>query len=200
MEDNLLSFVSTADANPEFSDYPPEIVPGSIEDKLLKDITALVKKDGIRKDAIYVGETVASVTVNASENIYYDVAEFYNWYFEMDNERKAFMSSQKAATILSPIRAAVKPIVESGLKDLREAELIPADMDSDTLAETVTDDLTRYILNWQDWYYDRKEQEDYEDYWVGKNTYQEIYVNSDYGDFTNSTNYLDDDIDNPQGY
>lgn len=193
MHDNLLSFVSNLDTNLEFIDGP-DIEPGSIWDELLKGITTQVKIDGIRKVAILNGQSSASVTVNASENIYYDVSDFYDWYFSIDDERNEFISSQKTATILSPLRAIIKPVVEYNLADMREAELIPTELDSDNLVEIVTDDLTRYILNWQDWYYDRKEQEDLEDYFVDKNLYEDIYINSDYGDFTNHTNYLDSNI------
>lgn len=199
MYDNLLSFVSNSDTDfIEPSD--DDIVPGSIWDKLMKAITTVVKADGIRKESILSGQSTASITTNAVENIYYDVAEFYDWYFEPNDERNEIMRYQKAATILSPLRAAVKPIVEHNLADMREADLIPIDKESDNLVDTVTDNLTRYILDWQDWYYDRKEQEEIDDYFYDKSTYEDIYINSDYGDMTNSTNYLDDDIDNPEEY
>lgn len=197
MYDNLLSFVSNLDSIEPSDD---NIVPGSIWDKLLKAITALVKNDGIRKSAINSNETVAMVTTNAAENIYYDVEGLHYWYFDAEDERNQFMKYQKAATILSPLRTVVKPVVESVLDDMRDADLIPVEKDTDTLVDSVTDNLTKYILNWQDWYYDRKEAEDEDDYWITKSIYEDIYSNSDYGDRTNTTNYLDDDIDNPEDY
>lgn len=199
MYSDLLSFVSNND-----SDYiepsDENIKPGSIWDKLMKAITARVRIDGIRKEAILSGQSAASVTTNAAENIYYDIAEFYDWYFEPEDERYDIMKYQKAATILSPLRAVVKPVVEHNLSDMRDAELIPVDQDSDNLVDTVTDNLTRYILDWQDWYYDRKEQEEIDDYFFDKSLYEAIYSDSDYGDMSNNTNYLDDDIDNPEEY
>ncbi len=195
MNDDLLSFVI---GSPDIDiDYTEDLglEPGSISDKLLKAITTQVKKDGIRKSAILPGQSAASVTVNASENIYFDVSEFYYWYFVPDDERNEFMRSQKKATILSPLRAAVKPVVQNVLVDMRDAELIPEGEDSEALEETVTDNLTRYILNWQDWYYERKEAEELEDHFMALAAYRDIYIDSDYGDITNIDNYMDPDVD-----
>lgn len=198
--DDLLSFViSSPDIEAQYIDNP-DIEPGSIWDKLLKAISVQVKKDGIRKDAILPGQSVASVTVNAFENIYYDVSEFFYWYFDSDDARNEFMTTQKKAGILSPLRAAVKPVVKFNLADMRDAELIPYGLDSDKLVDIATDNLTRYILNWQDWYYLRKEDEELEDHLDNKAMYREIYIDSDYGDLTNLGDYLNAAIDDPNDY
>ncbi len=200
MSDDLLSFViGSPDIDVDYSDGP-DIEPGSIWDKLLKTITTQVKKDGIRKSAILPGQSAASVTVNASENIYYDVSEFFYWYFDPEDDRNEFMQNQKKATILSPIRAAVKPVVEYILEDMRDSELIPEGEDSEALEESVTDNLTRYILNWQDWYYERKEDEELEDHFFALSAYRDIYLDSDYGDITNIDNYMDSDVDDPNDF
>lgn len=197
---DLLSFViGSPDIDEGYLD-DPDIEPGSIWDKLLKAITAQVKKDGIRKSAILPGQSVKSVTQNASENIYYDVSEFFYWYFDQEDTRNEFMRRQKQATILSPLRAVVKPIVEFNLKDMRDAELIPAESDNEELADLVTDSLTRYILNWQDWYYTRKEDEELENHLYNKNLYRDIYIDSNYGDYRNLDNYMDPDVDDEEDY
>lgn len=194
MNDDILSFViGSPDIDPEYI-TPLEIEPGSIWDKLLKAITAQVKKDGIRKGAILQGQSAASVAQEAAEVIYYDVSEFYYWYFNPEDERYQVMSKQKKATILSPLRSAVKPVAEFNLKDMQDAEMLP-EGSVEELVESVTDNLTRYILNWQDWYYDRKEEDDLEEHYYQKALYREIYIDSDYGDYTNLTNYMDSDVD-----
>lgn len=195
--DDILSFVlGSPDVDEDYTG-PDDIEPGSIWDKLFKAITALVKKDGVRKSAILPGQSAASVMKNASENIYYDVSEFFYWYFDIDDwaGRYDFMQTQKKATILSPLRAAVKPVVEFNLKDMQEADLLPEGDMVEDLVDSVTDNLTRYILNWQDWYYDRKDEEEIEEHMFQKALYREIYVDSDYGDMTNIDNYLDSDVD-----
>lgn len=198
--DDILSFViGTPDIDPVYiSD--PDIEPGSIWDKLMKAITAQVKKDGIRKSSILPGQSAASVSYNAEGNIYYDVSEFFYWYFDDEDwaGRNQFLKNQKKATLLSPLRAAVKPVVEANLEDMRDAELIPEGADDSV--DVVTDNLTRYIMNWQDWYYDRKAQEEEEEHFFNKSLYNEIYIDSEYGDLTNIDNYLDPEVDDLNGY
>lgn len=189
---DILSFAS----DPDFEGVDDmDIEPGSFWDKMYKAIIKQVKKDGIRKDAIRPGQTVTSVLDHASGTIYYDVAELFTWYFDKNDPRNEIMVEQKKIAVLPSLRDAVMPVVRFNLDDMRDAELIPEGEDYEALEDKVADDMTRHILNWQNWYYDRKEEDELEDHNYHKGMYYDIYIDSDYGDLTNIDNYLDPDVD-----
>lgn len=167
------------------NEQPDVPEPNSIWSRLEEVIRAQVKKDGIKPESIQTGETEAQVFENAVSTIYHDVAEFYAWYFNPDDDRSYTLANQKRVDIPPGLRDAVKPVVDDNLDAMREVGEIPAGQDTDGLSDQITDSLSRYILNWQDWYYDRKREEDIDGYFETKSFYDDIYLDGDYGGLTN---------------
>lgn len=160
-------------------------------------IKAQVKLDGIKKASIQNYQTQDDVFNYAVDNIYYDVTGFENWYFgETDDDfsgRKDFVTFQKVvgprlnSKMYDNIKKAVGPVVDDGLDAMREIDSLPADQDTPGLADRVTNDLSAYIINWQDWFYDRKEQDALDAYDDVVSEYNSIYIDGpdDYGDLSN---------------
>lgn len=157
----------------------------SIWDTLREVIEKQVKKDGIRKDSIQNYEIESDVIEDAVENIYHDVAEFYAWYFNPDDDRSIFTKSQKPVNVLPGLVAAVSPVVDSNLDAMRDVNEIPTGLDGPNLDEQLDASLSRYITNWQDWYYDRKERDAIEGYFELMATHEAVYLDGEYGDLTN---------------
>lgn len=162
--------------------------PTGIWEALKKAIARQIKADGIKESQILPGETEQTVFEDALENVYYDVANFYYWIFNKTDDRRIYTLSQKDSAIPTWIRNAVTPTVKDNLDEMRAVGEIPADRDTPELENIIVDTLSRYIVNWEDWYYDRKEDEAQEDYLANIGFYQDIYIDSDYGDLTNISN------------
>lgn len=162
---------------------------GTIWDGLKKAIMRQVKADGIKESVLQPGETKQAVFEDAVENIYNDVAEFYYWYFVKDDDRRVFTLTQKQSAIPTWLKSAVEPVVKDNLEAMRFSGEIPADRDIPSLEPQVVDYLSRYIVNWQDWYYDRKENEYLDDHYYLIDTYRDIYLETDYGNLTNLSDY-----------
>lgn len=185
---NILSFQTPPFVDPftDGNDPPVEdLEKGSIWDNLKLAITAQVKRDGILGDAIQPGETEESVTERAISQIYYDVADFYEWYFNPDDDRSFTVDRLKKEKVPAELISAVAPVVSDGLDAMREVDEIPAGIDVPGLEEHITDTLARYILNWQDWFYLQKEEEDIDNYYEIASFYDEIYNQDEYGALSN---------------
>lgn len=164
-------------------------------------IIKVVKADGIRPDSIQEGQTEDQVFEDAVSQIYYDVSEFYDWYFDPEDDRSFFLKTlvsegnlsnsgsglgqNDVKDIPSWLTDAVKPVVDDNLDAMREVDEIPEGQDTEGLDDEITDALSKYILNWQDWYYDRKEEEEIDSYFEQKSFYDDIYLDDDYGDLGN---------------
>lgn len=163
--------------------------------KTLRDqIELQVKKDGVKEDAIQPYETKQEFTQRAIDQIYSDVTEFYSWYFNPEDDRTIWVGDKATQNkdiydkpipykneLPKKLREAVKEVVLDNLDAMREADEIPAGQDTTSLEDTVTDNLTRYIVNWTSWYYDRKMLEDIENYFEQKDFYDSIYDEDNYG-------------------
>lgn len=163
----------------------PQVVDGKIYETLREAIRIQVKKDGIRKDAILEWETEEDVIEDATDAIFYDVEAFYNWLFVPDDERYNYIKNQKRVAVLPSLIKVVAPTVADNLREMEEAELIPEGQDTPAFRKALTDDLVRYILNWEDWYYLRKQDEAIDDYFLNKSIYEETYLDDPYGDLSN---------------
>lgn len=152
---------------------------------LLDDIQAQVKKDGIKPESIQLGQIESEVLDDAITFIYHDVAEFYDWYFNPDDDRTFFLVHQEGVDIPPALRDDVKAVVDENLDAMREVDEIPVGQDVVGLDDIITDALSRYILNWEGWFYDRKRNEDIENYFEQKSLHDDIYIESDYGDYSN---------------
>lgn len=190
-DSGLLSFaVPTDEVNvPDGNEVPVEPPLKGIWLNLEKAIRAQVTKDGIKADSILPGQTESEVLNDAVTTIYHDVSEFYSWYFNPDDDRSWFLKDQKNVEIPPWLRDAVKPVVDDNLDAMREVGEIPKSKDTPTLSDEITDALSRYILNWQDWFYDRKREEAIDNYFEQKSFYDDIYIDSPYG---TEDNILDD--------
>jgi len=192
MDDNLLSFQDKATV-PVLPDAPadtPKLT--GIWKNLYDAIQGVVDHSGIDQSQLLPGERTEDLKVEAVEQIYQDIADLYYWYFEpeqdeffVDNDRLLFIDSQKNVSIPSSLRGNVAPVVKYILDDMRENGDIPAGRDVDGLDAKVTDDLSRYILNWQDWYYDYRDQLVLENYYEQASIHDELYNQSDYGQLSN---------------
>lgn len=167
----------------------------SIWDTLKRAVEKQIKADKIKPSSIQPGETERTVFEDAVENVYYDVSAFYYWIFEKDDERRIFTLNQKPSAVPTWLRNAVEPVVQDNLEAMREVGEIPADRDNQGLEEFLVNTLSRYIVNWEDWYYDRKEQEAYEGYLELISMYRDVYIDTDYGNLTNVTNI--EDVEEP---
>lgn len=193
MEDNSIQGILSFEIESPFVDpfvgdnEPPEsdASEGDIRDNLKEVIQAQVNKDGIKKEFILPDELEMDVNTDAVAQIYYDVADFYEWYWNKSDDRFFFLQSQKQSAIPSKILDAVKPVVEDNLDAMREVNEIPAGQDTDGLADRISNALSRYIVNWEDWYYERKKEQDLDAYFEQKSFYDDIYRESDYGALTN---------------
>lgn len=201
--DKLLSFVDTPPFVDPFAEADEliEIDPekNTIWDKLLEIVIKQVKKDGINEDAILPEQIESEVFGDAVSHIYHDVTEFYAWYFNKDDDRSFFLKSQKPSDTDASLEDAVRAVVDDNLDAMREVGEIPAGLDVDGLDDTLVSALSRYVVNWQDWYYDRKKEEEIDNYFDQASFYDEIYIdgNNDdgtsYGDLSNilDTNQFD---------
>lgn len=177
----------------------PTEEPVGIWAKLRKAIENQVKRDGIRKDSILSFEIEDDVFKRAVDYIFSDVSEFYYWYFNPDNYYNIdqYLLTQPttgkrfSGKDYDSVRKAVEPVVDDNLDAMRDADEIPPDRDVPGLTEKITDDLTAYIMNWQDWFYDRKIDDDIDAYYEWADEHNSIYTYDDYGDLTN-------DVDNSQ--
>lgn len=182
---------------PGFEDLVDENGPQGIWLDLRNAIEARVKKDGVRKDAILPGSNEDYFIQDAVEQIYYDVAEFYYWYFDPEDDRNITMANQKKVEPSPALADAVEPVVLSNLASMRDVDEIPTGLDSPALTEVITKNLVQYIQDWQDWYYDFKEQDAIENYYEIKGFNDAIYYDSDYGDYTNIDSNVWDGLDVP---
>ncbi len=158
---------------------------GSIWDNLQEVINQVVKRDGIKEDSILPGELEGDVFLDAVSDIYTDVSEFYAWWFNPDDDRSVFIAHQKLVQIPGFIKDAVNPVVLDNLDAMREVGEIPLGSDNDSLGDVITDGLSRYIVNWQSWYYDRKRDQAIDDYFELKSVYEDTYLDGDYGGLNN---------------
>lgn len=186
-DEGILSFTINPTITPSNDFEIPSVDPelGSIEETLLEAIRAQVKKDGIDPKSIQEGQIEQQVYDDAVAQIYFDVTGFYDWYFNPDDDRPSFLINQDKVVIPSGLRDAVKPVVDDNLEAMREVNEIPTGLDTEGLNDIVTDALSRYILNWEKWYYDRKKEEEIDNYFEQKSFYDEIYIYSDYGQLSN---------------
>lgn len=170
----------------------PHEEPKGIWANLRHAIETQVRRDGIKKDAILPAEIEADVFKRAVDYIYDDVSEFYYWIFNPEDEygKYDYIKTQPtkggrfAGSGYNAIRRAVAPVVEDNLAAMRDADEIPPEQDVEGLSEKITDDLTAYIVNWQDWFYDRKIDDDIDAYYEHMAEHHEIY-DDEYGDLTN---------------
>lgn len=192
---DITSFAVPPYIGPGFDEDEEEAVEEGIWQDLRNAIATQVKNDGITKSRLSAGQNPAYVAEDAVEQIFYDVAEFYSWYFNPDDDRKIFQLTQKTGAS-STLKRAVAPTVADNLEAMKEVGEIPDDQDPELLQDMITDALVDYILNWEDWYYDRMEDELVDDYFYQKEMYDSIYLESDYGDYSN----IDGDDEQYDGY
>lgn len=187
---NILSFTVPVDDAPvpDGNEVPNEPALTGIWANLEKVIRAQVKKDGIKGDSIQPGQTEAQVFEDAVAIIYYDIAELYGWYFNPDDDRSYVIKDQKTVVVPPEVEKAVRAVVDDNLDAMREVDEIPKGKDVEGLNVDITKALSQYIVNWQDWFYDRKREEDIDNYFEEKSFYDDIYLESDYG---NEDNVLD---------
>jgi len=161
---------------------------------LRKAIEVVVRKDGIRKDALLPHELETDVFKRAVDYIYDDVSEFYYWIFDTDDlfDRADYLVTQAvkggrfAGSGYNALRKAVEPVVVDNLVAMRDADEILPEQDVEGLSEKLTDELTAYIINWQDWFYPRKVNDDIDAYYEFMAEHADIYHNGGYGDLTNN--------------
>lgn len=177
----------------------PQTEPEGIWATLRTAIETVVRKDGIRKDALLSNELESDVFKRAVDYIYDDVSEFYYWIFDTDDlfDRADYIRTQPVkggrfvGSGYNALRKAVEPVVVDNLAAMRDADEILPEQDVEGLSEKLTDELTAYIVNWQDWFYPRKVNDDIDAYYEFMAEHSEIYRNGGYGDMTNN-------IDNSQ--
>lgn len=173
---------------------------------LLKaEIAKVVKadvKDGKGKaklDSMVLPELPAEHIVRlAVRQIFDNVSEFYYWYFNPLDDRSADLKRAKATQVPERLHNLVGATVEDNLEAMREVGEIPAGRDIPGLQEILTDQLTDYIVSWQDWYWDQLREEVIDSYYESMAIYEDIYLDSDYGDLSNlPSGYLDGYSDVP---
>ena len=182
----------------------PQSSPEGVFSTLRKAIETIVKRDGIKKDSILPGEIEADVFKRAVDYIYDDVSEFYYWIFDPEDDfnRYQYLQVQPARSDNSEymaLRKVVKAVVEDNLEAMRGADEITPEQDVEGLSDKITDQLTAYILNWQDWFYERKIEDDIDAYYEYLAEHADIYTYDDYSDLTNNpgNNQYDDSWDTP---
>lgn len=183
--DNIIGNNVTEVNVPDGNEVPVEPPLDGIWSKLEEAIRAQVKKDGIKPESIQEGQTEADVLEDAVATIYHDVSEFYAWYFNPDDDRNFILKEQKKVDIPPDLRSVVKSVVDDNLDAMREVDEIPTGQDVPGLDDIITDSLSRYIINWQDWFYDRKREEAIDNYFEQKSFYDDIYREDDYGQLSN---------------
>lgn len=166
--------------------------PEGIWSFLRKAIENRVRRDSIKKDAILPGELESDVFEMAVNYIYDDVSEFYYWIFDKEDlfGRADYIRTQPTkggrfvGSEYNALRKAVASVVDDNLAAMRDASEITPEQDVEGLSEKLTDELTAYIINWQDWFYDRKVDDDIDAYYEFMAAHHEIY-DDEYGDITN---------------
>lgn len=183
-ESPLLSFAVPVDPVP--IDTNPQ--PNSIWETLLDAVKKVVSKDGIDPKFILEGETESDIFDGVVSQVYHDVAEFYYWYFSSPtDDDRAYNLKNQDLTVDVPtwLTDAVKPVVDENLDAMREVDEIPVGEDVAGLDDAITSSLSRYILNWQTWEYDRLKEAAIDSYFEQKSFYDDIYLDSDYGQLSN---------------
>lgn len=167
----------------------------------IKAVKELVQADGIDPNFILPHENKETVRDDAVREIVSNVSEFENWYFvptpddlgliDSDPRRDRIAALPKNLNLEANLLVSlVKEIVESNLQELRDFDELPAEPDVDDLIKS----LTSYIVNWQNWYYDYKTQQDQLDWYIDAGLNAELY-NGKYGDRTEavgSSNLFDE--------
>lgn len=174
--------------------------------KLLFDaVAAVVRASDIDENHVGPSESPDAVAEQAIIEITYNVADFDNWYFEQDeietDERRArFDKLPEGAAIdmrgsspTSELGKIVKDVVEYNLQGMRDVGELPVEPNVDVLVSQ----LVNYIVNWEKWYYEHKQQRD-RDFWFEQaGDHDEIYFDSDYADEDKSQGvsniFLDED-------
>lgn len=156
-----------------------------IYETLQEAIRKIVTKAGIHKDMILDGEVEDDIIEDATNQIFYDVEAIYNWITNLEDERTNYLVNQKQVAVLPSLARVVAPTVADNLKDMEESELIPEGFNTPEYREELTNNLVRYILNWEDWYYLRRQDEAIDDYYLLKSIYEDTYLDDEYGDLSN---------------
>lgn len=169
--------------------------PQGIWANLRKAIENVVRKDGIKDDAVLPYELKSDVFNRAVNYIYDDVSEFFYWIFDTEDEFGRYQyvliqpvkGGKYVGSAYNALRKAVEPVVEDNLVAMRDADEITPEQDVSGLSEKLTDELTAYIINWQNWFYDRKADDDIDAYYEYAAEHNEIYRSENgYGDLTNN--------------
>lgn len=150
-----------------------------IFDTLKKEVAKELKIAGIKDQYVLPDETKDIVMEDAVGNVYDDVANLYDWYFDKTDHRTKF--AHPASDAPEALVNAVRAVVKDDIAAMRDADEISGDVDE----EAVTNDLVGYIVNWQDWYYDRKLVDDWTGYLEDQEDFNELYLESDYGNEKN---------------
>jgi len=135
---------------------------------LKAEIEDLVRKDGVKDDMVLPNETHDEVLTGAVDNIYYDVAGFYDWYFDPDDPRSASPAADTPIKLMATVRA----VVEDNLAAMRDADELDPSITPDV--DVMTADLAGYILNWQQWYWARKIEDAWDSYYENKSAHDEL--------------------------
>ena len=134
------------------------------------------------------GETPEEVISDAIWQLYYDVTDFSAWYWNPEDPRVAQLLEVKNPNISNKLRATVSGVVKDNLEELRAVNQIPDGQDNPGLEDQLTNDLSKYVAGWEDWYWDFKKESDIDDYYSAKAVADEMYLDSDYGDGNNIMN------------
>lgn len=176
-----------------FAVEPPA---GSDTGKLKAAISKIVRTDvrtGAGKtklqDMLWGDDTPEYLTLLAIQQIYDDVLDFADWYFDRLSDRSIDLnvSTDGLKGVPESLQKIVLAFVEGELEELRlPPSLIPTGLDSPDLGDVIADKLSGYILTWQDWFWENLRLSRIEDYYELMGVNAETYEDNEYGTLSNS--------------
>lgn len=194
--DNLFSFA----VEPSNPDSILDTLRSGIEKVVRSDVRSGKGKTKLQ-EMLWDDDTPEYLTRLAIQQVYDDIIDFSAWYFNRLSDRSIDMNvaTEGVNGVPETLRDAVYNYVVDELDQLRlGVSIIPVGVDSPELADTVADKLSKYVITWQEWFWDNLRQERIDDYYelLGVNT--ELYEDDEYGTLSNSFgNVLDGVSDVP---
>lgn len=142
-----------------------------------KVLSSIVKE--VDKKYLLPGESEETAKEAIINEIAHDVYFFDNWYFGTDpDDLDPRPDRIKGSVSSGSLFQIILNEVETGLDELREVGMLPVEPNTQVMAG----ELTWYVENWKDWYYESKKQYDQGDFLERRGENEEIYYNQNYGD------------------
>lgn len=164
---------------------------GVLKSEIRKYVSSDVKRTGKQalEKVMLPGDTEVDLLDEAAIQLYYDVADFPAWYFNLPSDQwdNLAIALKKPVAVLPALRSAIADTVNDNIEELLAINQIPDGVYNENLAETIINDLSQHVANWQSWYWEFLKESRIDDYFELKSLKEDIYDDDDYGALSNIT-------------